>query len=69
MSLTPPLSRDKIDPAGFDVAFGSCLCTPESTPFKFEGSDGHGLVTDVPWVAAFRKNITSSALTGRAGFE
>jgi len=38
--------------------------TPEPAPFKFEGSDGHGLVTDVPWVAVFHRNITSSAKTG-----
>lgn len=38
--------------------------TPDDAQFKFEGSDGQGMITAVPWVAVFHKEITLSAKTG-----
>lgn len=38
--------------------------TPDPEYFKFKGSDGQANVTEVPWVAAFHKQITLTATTG-----
>jgi hypothetical protein len=38
--------------------------TPDEHHYKFDGSDGAGNVTVVPWVAVFHKGVTVSARTG-----
>jgi hypothetical protein len=38
--------------------------TTHSERFKFDGSDGQGNITKVPWVAAFHRQITVSATSG-----
>lgn len=47
-----------------DIPLTLASLTLDSVNFKFKGSDGQGNVTEVPWVAAFHKEITLTATTG-----
>jgi len=38
--------------------------TPDAQLYKFDGSDGAGMITAVPWVAIFHREVTGSARTG-----